>query len=110
MRQIWLGLTDIYNLFHSPDLTPALVAKVSKQPEDVAEAGYHGLLELRRLHVALDHAILHYHGWLDLDLGHYFHEVETLPENDRVRYTISPEARKDVLRRLLARNHQRSAE
>ena len=30
--------------------------------------------------------------WQDLDLEHDFHEVETLPENDRVRYTISPSA------------------
>jgi hypothetical protein len=36
--------------------------------------------------------------------------VETLPENDRVRYTISPAARKEVLKRLLALNHQRAKE
>lgn len=117
MRQLWLGLTPIYNLFHDPALTPALVAKVSKQPEDVAEAGYYGLLELRRRHVALDHAIRDAYGWhpaagsgQGLDLGHDFYEVETLPENDRVRYTISPDARKEVLRRLLALNHERAAE
>ena len=49
--------------------------------------------------------------WLTPSLpppGHDFHEVETLPENDRVRYTISPTARKEVLRRLLALNHQRA--
>ena len=44
-----------------------------------------------------------------LDLGHDFHAIETLPENDRVRYTISPAARKEVLRRLLALNHERAA-
>ena len=33
-----------------------------------------------------------------------------LPENDRVRYTISPAARKEVLRRLLALNHARAEE
>ena len=31
-------------------------------------------------------------------------------ENDRVRYTISPAARKEVLRRLLALNHARAEE
>lgn len=36
------------------------------------------------------------------------HEAETLPENDRVRYTISPMARKEVLRRLPALSHQRA--
>ncbi len=50
MLRLWLGLTNIYNLFHSPDLTPAIVAKVSKKSEDEAEEGYRGYLELRRLH------------------------------------------------------------
>ena len=44
----------------------------------------------------------------DLDLEHNFHEVETLPENDRVRYTVSPAARRDVLKRLFAENHARA--
>ena len=109
MRQLWLGLTDIYNLFHTRDLTPAQVAKVSKKSPEEAEAGYQGILELRRLHWELDEAVRDAYGWYDLDLGHDFHEVETLPENDRVRYTISPTARKEVLRRLLALNHQRAA-
>jgi len=49
------------------------------------------------------------YGWQDLDLGHDFVEVETLPENERVRYTVSPVARKEDLKRLLALNHQRAA-
>ncbi|MCQ3923388.1 MAG: restriction endonuclease [Rhodocyclaceae bacterium] len=109
MRQLWLGLTDIYNLFHTRDLTPAQVAKVSKKTVEEAEAGYQGILELRRLHRELDLAIRDAYGWTDLNLGHDFIEVETLPENDRVRYTISPAARKEVLKRLLALNHQRAA-
>ena len=109
MRRLWLGLTDIYNLFHTRDLTPAQVAKVSKKSPEEAEAGYQGILELRRLHRVLDEAVRDAYGWHDLDLGHDFHEVETLPENDRVRYTISPTARKEVLRRLLALNYQRAA-
>ena len=110
MRQLWLGLTDIYNLFHTRDLTPERVAKVSKKTLEEAEAGYAGIIELRRLHVELDTAIRDAYGWHDLNLGHDFIEVETLPENDRVRYTLSPEARKEVLKRLLALNHQRAAE
>ncbi|MEW5966017.1 MAG: type IIL restriction-modification enzyme MmeI [Pseudomonadota bacterium] len=109
MKSLWLGLTDIYNLFHNRDLTPAQVAKVSKKSIAEADAGYQGILELRRLHRELDEAIRDAYGWHDLDLGHGFHEVETLPENDRVRYTISPAARKEVLRRLLAENHRRAA-
>lgn len=109
MRQLWLGLTDIYNLFHTRDLTPDQVAKVSKKSTEEAEVGYQGIVELRRLHRQLDEAIRDTYGWTDLNLGHDFHEVETLPENDRVRYTISPAARKEVLKRLLAENHRRAA-
>lgn len=110
MRELWLGLTDIYNLFHARDLSLELVAKVSKKPADTARAGFEGLLELRRLHAVLDNAVRDAYGWTDLHLGHDFVEVETLPENDRVRYTISPAARKEVLKRLLTLNHQRAKE
>ena len=48
------------------------------------------------------------YGWSDLD--HNFHDVETLPEKDRTRYTISPDGRREVLRRLLSLNHERAAE
>ena len=109
MKSLWLGLTDIYNLFHTRDLTPAEVAHVSKKPLPEAETGYQGILELRRLRHELDLAVRDAYGWTDLDLGHDFVEVETLPENDRVRYTISPAARKEVLKRLLAENHKRAA-
>lgn len=109
MLQLWLGLTDLYNIFHTRDLTSARVAKVSKKSVEEAETGYQGILELRRLHRELDIAIRDAYGWTDINLGHDFHEVETLPENDRVRYTISPAARKEVLKRLLAENHRRAA-
>jgi hypothetical protein len=108
MRDLWLGLTDIYNLFHARNLGPELVAKVSKKPDDVARVGFDSLLELRRLHVAIDNAARDAYGWTDLNLGHDFIEVETLPESDRIRYTMSPAARKEVLRRLLALNHERA--
>jgi hypothetical protein len=109
MLSLWLGLTDIYNLFHARDLTPAKVAKVSKKSADESERGYAGLLELRRLHVELDLAIRDAYGWQNLPLDHDFHEVETLAENDRVRYTVSAAARKEILRRPLALNHVRAA-
>lgn len=110
MLRLWLGLTDIYNLFHARDLSPAMVAKISGKPEE-AEAGYQGILQLRQLHKELDESLLATYGWsAEVTLGHDFHEIETLPENDRVRYTIRPSARKDILRRLLALNHQRHAE
>lgn len=110
MLTLWLGLTKIYNLFHDPDLSVEMVGDESGKDEDLAREGYEGLLELRRLHVEMDDGVRDAYGWQDLDLGHDFHEVETLPENDRTRYTISPTARKEVLNRLLALNHTRAAE
>jgi methylase of polypeptide subunit release factors len=110
MGSLWIGLTDVYNLLHTRDLNVETVAKVSKKPVNVARTGLDGLLELRRLQVALDDAVRDAYGWSDLDLGHGFVEVETLPENDRVRFAISPAARKEVLKRLLALNHQRAKE
>jgi len=108
MLSLWLGLTDLYNLFHDRDLSPEITALSSKKDKETATAGYEGILELRRLHVSLDIAVRDAYGWHDLDLEHDFHEVETLPENDRIRYTISPKARRKVLKRLLAENHART--
>lgn len=126
MRSLWLGLTDIYNLFHSreleSDLKDYFAARAKRDPRGLSIPTEHrertlaftydealaGLLELRRLHGALDNAVRDAYGWQSLDLQHDFYEVETLPENDRVRYTISPVARKEVLKRLLALNHERA--
>jgi hypothetical protein len=135
MLRLWLGLTDLYNLFHAPDLDARLEKLFAKRatksnwrsevPEEHREAAggltldeaREGILFLRALHHDLDQAVLAAYGWHQpgpdgpaLDLGHAFHEVETLPENDRIRFTISPEARKELLKRLLKLNHERAAE
>ena len=81
------GLTKIYNRFHDTDETISDIA------------------ELRRLHVEMDNAIAQAYGWQDLDLGHRFHKTK-----QGIRYTISEAARREVLDRLLALNHQRHAE
>jgi hypothetical protein len=65
-----------------------------------------GILQLRKLHKEMDEAVLEAYGWQDIALRHDFYEVDYLPENDRVRYTIHPEARKEVLKRLLELNHK----
>ena len=108
MRSLWLGLTKVYNLFHARELSPDMVVQVSKRNADTAAAGYGAVRMLRHLHTELDIAVRDAYGWRDIDLGHGFHEVETLPENDRVRYTISPPARRELLQRLLAENHVRA--
>lgn len=81
------GLTQTYNRFHN-------------QQESIPEIG-----ELRRFHVEIDHAVASAYGWHDLNLGHGFHETK-----QGIRYTISEAARREVLDRLLALNHQRHAE
>jgi hypothetical protein len=72
---------------------------------DMIEA-VHGIEELRALHVKMDHAVLDAYGWNDVQLLHDFYEVDYLPENDRVRFTIHPNARKEILKRLLELNHK----
>ncbi len=61
----------------------------------------------------MDEAVLAAYGWDKagpdgpaIELRHDFYEVDYLPENDRVRYTIHPDARREVLKRLLKLNHR----
>ena len=100
-----LGLTKTYNLFHNPKCKDA------------------DIVQLRALHVEMDHAVRDAYGWSDLDLGHDWQKtVTTREKKDRKtgipvtvekvswRYTISDAAREELLRRLLALNHERYAE
>ena len=61
--------------------------------------------ELRVLQIEMDKAVAAAYGWDDLDLGHGFHETK---QGDH--FTISEEARRKVLQRLLKLNHERYAE
>lgn len=106
MAEINLGLTKTYNLFHSQHLTSVDIEKQSKQPREVCVKTHLDILKLRELHAQMDQAVLEAYGWQDIQLRHDFYEVEYLPENDRVRYTIHPEARKEILKRLLELNHK----
>jgi hypothetical protein len=81
------GLTVIYNRFHSSH-------EVST---DIAV--------LREFQVEMDYVVAAAYGWADIDLAHGFHETR-----QGVRYTISERARREVLDRLLALNHERHAE
>jgi len=54
----------------------------------------------------MNETVLKAYGWENIKLAHDFYEVDYLSENDRVRYTISPDARKEVLKRLLKLNHE----
>lgn len=52
--------------------------------------------------MSIDHAVAAAYGWTDLDLGHDFYETK-----QGIRFTISEPARRIVLDRLLALNHER---
>lgn len=105
MHQLQLGLTKTYNLFHTQELTTAMVEKASKQDEATATQAYKDILHLRTFHKEMDNAVLAAYGWIDIDLAHNFYDMDYLPENDRTRYTISSVARKEILKRLLQLNH-----
>lgn len=92
MRADGIGLTKLYSRFHTD----------TKQDPRIER--------LRVSQREIDFAVAHAYGWRDLDLGHGFHEVPYLPENDRVRFTISEAARVEVLRRLSELNKQRYKE
>jgi hypothetical protein len=81
------GLTKLYNRFNT-------------RHEDQKD-----ILSLRSLRSQLDYAIAAAYGWTDLDLGHGFHETK-----QGIRYTIAEAARREVLDRLLALNHERYAQ
>jgi methylase of polypeptide subunit release factors len=89
MNKAQIGLTRLYNLLNSPDVTT----------EEIEG--------LRALHVELDSAVLLAYGWGDINLDHGHHDVPYLPETDRVRYTICDAARLEILRRLAQLNLQR---
>jgi hypothetical protein len=110
MLRLQLGLTKTYNLFHTPELTIAEVQKASKQDDATTSQAREDILHLLELHRTMDDAVLAAYGWTDIKLVHGFYEMDYLPENDRTRYTISPESRKEILKRVLQLNHDLYAE
>lgn len=133
MVAMQLGLTKTYNLFHSSPLRVvsedelglddkafaklvgkdalALRKHLDKTPGTITfNEVMEGIAQLRALHVEMDYAVAAAYGWDDIDLDLGFHEQDYLPEEDRVRFTLSPAARREVLSRLLALNHARHAE
>ena len=110
MLNLQVGLTKTYNLFHTPHLTINNKQLTKANLQIPIEQAIKDIETLRQLHKQMDEAVLKAYGWTDINLAHNFYEVEYLPENDRIRYTISPEARKEILKRLLELNHKIHAE
>jgi hypothetical protein len=114
------GLTDTYNFVHSKQITERDRLKLIANSDGslVGTASCDEMIDSLRVgHQKLDNAVLAAYGWHEesdngpaIALRHDFYEVDYLPENDRVRYTIHPDARREILRRLLLLNHRRHAE
>ncbi|KXS37914.1 MAG: hypothetical protein AWU55_2012 [Halomonadaceae bacterium T82-2] len=92
MAESSIGLTQLYNRFHSIS---------EKDPQ---------IEVMRKLHCEVDREVARAYGWSDVDLDHGFHEVPYLPESDRIRFTISENARVEILRRISELNHKRYEE
>lgn len=127
MLNAQIGITKLYNYFNCKNLTVVKDVLLKdkefekKYGKESAQLNKHlaknqgtcgfneaveGVLKLREQHVEMDNAVLEAYGWRDIQLNHDFYEVDYLPENDRTRYTIHPDARKEVLKRLLELNHK----
>ena len=89
MKQHDFGLTNFYNEFHDPDNN--VVA----------------LKDLRKLQAEMNVAVLERFDWPDVDPATGFHEVGYLPDGKNVRFTVSEQARLEVLRRLSKLNNAR---
>jgi hypothetical protein len=129
MANFEFGLTKLYNLLHNPQLQPisendynldsklfekkygkdALLLRKHLQKTDNILC-YNDLIEMIcHLHILrkdMDCLVLNAYEWNDISLQHNFYEMDYLPENNRIRYTIHPNARKKILKRLLQLNHQ----
>jgi len=92
------GLTKTYNRFHDP----------YEQDAEIAE--------LRRLHAAMDRAVLDAYGWSDIPtaceflLDYEIDEEEWGTKKKPYRYRWPDEVRDEVLARLLELNAQRARE
>lgn len=106
MQNLNIGLTKLYSLFHYEFLTIVDIEVKTKQDRQICQDAFQDIHRLRELHKQMDEAVLEAYGWTNIALRHDFYEVDYLPENDRVRFTIHPDARKEILKRLLDLNHQ----
>ena len=92
------GLTKTYNRFHDPE---------ERSPK---------IAELRRLHAAMDRAVLDAYGWADIStdceflLDYEIDEEEWGRKKKPLRYRWLDEVRDDVLAQLMALNAQRAQE
>jgi hypothetical protein len=107
MERRRIGLTDLYNRVNSDgaqDDEIAHLREIHMEVDEVVREAY--ALDEEREHAIREHeakvASAPLPSWREIELGHGFRET---PQG--VRFTISPQARVDVLDKLLALNHYR---
>jgi hypothetical protein len=86
-----IGLTDVYKKLHDP-------SQLTRE-----------IRRLRNLQVLMDTAVMSAHGWTDVDLRHDFYAVGSQLNKDghrleEVRFSVSHEARTEILVRLMNLN------
>lgn len=92
MNELNIGLTALYNRFHS------------RNDFDTR------IVDFRQMQQEIDIIVANAYGWSDLKFEYDFFDVPNQPKNDRVRFTISENTRNEVLRRLSELNRQRYTE
>ena len=83
------GMTKFYNDIHDPEVETSEI------------------IEMRKLQIEMNQEVMNAYGWSDLSLEENFHEVGYLPEAKNTRFTMSEEAREELLYRLSELNKKR---
>jgi hypothetical protein len=129
MVEARLGITKLYNQVHNRNLSEISIedeqlndqlfekkfgkesAWLRKHLQTVERIQFNSVVSrikaVRVLQTKIDATISNAFGWNDISLNHNFHEIEYLPENDRVRFSIHPISRKEILKRLLLLNYEK---
>ncbi|MCR5862329.1 hypothetical protein LRS05_09305 [Flavobacterium sp. J372] len=93
MSKYKIGLTELQNIYHNKDLK-------SSSPY------FHDIIIIRQLQQEIDYLIIEAYNWGNMQLQHDFYPLEHLPESDRIRFFIHPDACREILKRLLLLNDQ----
>ncbi len=116
VEKLKLGLTETYNLFHSryneseffESRTNDRIINHLKNNNceiDLIDV-IRRINELQKNQKVINELVIQAYGWNDIKMKHGYYDVDFLPENDRNRYTIDPDSRNEILKRLLELNHK----
>jgi len=92
LKNMGIGITELFNAANNPKITDPLVN------------------QYRARLVDLDVAVCKAYGWSDLDLLHDYYTQDDLSEDDRIRFSISPEAKDQIISRLSVLNRKKHDE